>query len=252
MRERALAWAVGCATLLALLGLWELAGALGWINLSLLPSPSQIGLPLWEILASGEFARPLGETLGMFAAGYGLACAVGIALGIAMGFSPRCHGLLEPLVEMLRPIPKPALVPALALFMGIGAGMKITTVALAALFPVLITTLQGVRGVDPVMLDTARTLGCTRAQTLWKIVLPSALPMILTGMRVSLGMGLTLVILAEMMAAETGVGFLVVDLQRSFQVRPMYAWIAILAVVGLLLNTLFEYAEHRAVPWRAR
>jgi ABC-type nitrate/sulfonate/bicarbonate transport system permease component len=106
--------------------------------------------------------------------------------------------------------------------------------------------------VDLVMLDTARTLGCTRAQTLWKIVLPSALPMILTGMRVSLGMGLTLVILAEMMAAETGVGFLVVDLQRSFQVRPMYAWIAILAVVGLLLNTLFEYAEHRAVPWRAR
>ncbi len=252
MHERALAWAVGGVTLLALLGAWELVGTLGWVNPILLPPPSQIGPPLWQILASGSFLMPLAETLAMFAAGYGLACAAGVILGIAMGFSTRCYGLLEPLVELLRPIPKPALVPALALLLGIGAAMKITVVALAALFPVLISTLQGVRGVDPVMLNTARTLGCNRWQTLFKIVIPAAVPMMFTGMRVSLAMGLALVILAEMMAAETGVGFRVVDLQRSFQVPPMYAWIVILAAVGLLLNSLFEYAEDRAVPWRAK
>lgn len=252
MPERALIWLVGGCAMLALLALWELAGALGWINLILLPAPSQIVPQLWSILASGTFFIPLAETLAMLAAGYGLACSAGIVIGVAMGYSPRCYGLLEPLVELLRPIPKPALVPALALLLGIGATMKIAIVALAALFPVLITTLQGVRGVDPVMLDTARTLGCSRRQTLFKIVIPAALPMILTGMRVSLGMGLALVILAEMMAAETGVGYRVVDLQRSFQVAPMYAWIVILAVVGLLLNSLFEYAEDRAVPWRAK
>lgn len=252
MPSRALAIAMGAATLVALVGLWELAGTLGWTDVRLLPPPSQIGAELWTIVVRGVFVTPLLETLAMLAAGYGLACVTGIAVGIAMGTSAPFYGLLEPLLEMLRPIPKPALVPALALFMGIGAAMKITTVALAALFPVLICTLQGVRGVDPVMLHTARTLGCTRAQTLFKIIVPAALPMILTGMRVSLGMGLALVILAEMMAAETGVGYLIVDLQRSFQVRPMYAWVVLLAVVGLLLNALFEYAEDRAIPWRGK
>ena len=242
----------GLLSILGAMLLWELICRAGLVNLSLLPPPSQIAPALWKILASGSFLTPLGQTLGMLLIGYTIACAAGVALGLLMGCSDYLYGLLEPLVEVIRPIPKPALIPAMVVFLGIGAGMKITMVALAALFPVLINTLQGVRGVDPVLLATARTLGCSRLATIRKIILPASLPMILTGMRVSLSMGLVLVILAEMLAAESGIGFLILDLQRSFQVRPMYAWIAILAVVGLLLNVLFEMVEDRAVPWRAK
>jgi len=242
----------GLLSILGAMLLWELICRAGLVNLSLLPPPSQIAPALWKILASGSFLAPLGQTLGMLLIGYTIACAAGVALGLLMGCSDYLYGLLEPLVEVIRPIPKPALIPAMVVFLGIGAGMKITMVALAALFPVLINTLQGVRGVDPVLLATARTLGCSRLATIRKIILPASLPMILTGMRVSLSMGLVLVILAEMLTAESGIGFLILDLQRSFQVRPMYAWIAILAVVGLLLNVLFEMVEDRAVPWRAK
>jgi ABC-type nitrate/sulfonate/bicarbonate transport system permease component len=242
----------GVLSVLGALLLWELVCRAGLVNISLLPPPSQIAPALWTILASGSFLLPLGQTLSMLLIGYTIACVAGIALGLSMGCSDRLYGLLEPLVEVVRPIPKPALIPAMVVFLGIGAGMKITMVALAALFPVLINTLQGVRGVDPVLLATARTLGLSRAATIRKIILPASLPMILTGMRVSLGMGLVLVILAEMLAAESGIGFLILDLQRSFQVRPMYAWIAILAAIGLSLNVVFEMVEDRVVPWRAK
>lgn len=243
---------VGALSILLVLAAWELVCRTGIANIALFPAPSQIAPVLWQLIVSGDFAGPLAQTLWMLFIGYGIACVAGVTLGLLMGCNDYAYGLIEPLVEMIRPVPKPALIPAFVIFIGIGPGMKITTVALAALFPVLISTLQGVRGVDPVMLGTARTLGCSRWDTLRKIIVPAALPMILTGMRVSLGMGLALVILAEMLAAETGVGFLILDLQRSFQVRPMYAWIAILAVTGLLLNIVFERIEDRAIPWRAK
>lgn len=222
------------------------------MNTALLPPPSRIFPALGELIGSGEFIKPLGHTLGMLLVGYTLACTAGIVLGVTMGCSERAYCLIEPLVELIRPIPKPALLPVFVLFLGIGAPMKITLVALAALFPVLINTLQGVRGVDPILLATARTLGCSRAATIRKFIVPAALPLILTGMRVSLGMGLALVILSEMLAADKGIGFLILDLERSFQVQQMYAWIFILAAVGLALNTAFEYFEDKAVPWRAK
>jgi ABC-type nitrate/sulfonate/bicarbonate transport system permease component len=243
---------LGSLSLVLVLALWEAMCRGGMANVALFPPPSQIAPVLWNLLRSGQFFEPWWQTLTMLFAGYAIACVAGISLGLLMGCNVYAYGWLEPLVETIRPVPKPALIPALVIFIGIGPGMKITTVALAALFPILISTLQGVRGVDPVMLATARTLGCSRWQTLRKIIVPAALPMTLTGMRVSLGMGLALVILAEMLAAETGIGFQVLDLQRSFQVRPMYAWIVILAATGLLLNMLFERIEDRAVPWRAK
>lgn len=231
---------------------WEGVSRSGLVNGVLLPPPSRIFPALWDILSSGDFVSPLLSTLGMLAIGYSIACLLGVALGVAMGFSNRIYYLLEPLVELVRPIPKPALIPVFVLFLGIGAPMKITMVALAALFPVLINTLQGVRGVDPVLLGTAKTLGCSKAATIRKFIIPAALPLILTGMRVSLGMGLVLVILSEMLAADRGIGFLILDLERSFQVQQMYAWIFILAAVGLALNAAFEYVEDKVVPWRAK
>jgi ABC-type nitrate/sulfonate/bicarbonate transport system permease component len=194
-------------------------------------------LPLvWQILASGSFVAPLAETLSLLALGFGIGCVSACALGLAMGWSAALFRLLEPLVELVRPIPKPALIPPLFLFLGLGTATKVTVVALAAFFPVLINTLQAVRGIDPVTVGTARTFGYSRTATLLNTVLPASLPMILTGMLIN----------------SKGIGYLILDMQRSFRVPEMYAWIVILGLLGLLLNAVFEWIEGRLVAWRPR
>jgi len=231
---------------------WELAGRLGWTNPVLLPRPSQIIETFLGLVSSGAVFAPLVHTVGLFVIGYVIAGILGTGLGIAMATSQTLYGLLEPLVEVVRPIPKPALVPVLFLFLGIGKATMITLVVLAAMFPVLISTFQGVRGLDPVLLETARTLQVSRARTIVSVILPASLPMILAGMRVALGIGLVLVILAEMLAGEDGIGFRILDLERSFQIREMFAWIVVLVALGGALTKLFDIAERRLVPWRGR
>lgn len=248
--ERVSGWLPGLLVLVLLLGGLEAAVDAGLIRRALLPPPSAIAPVLWELLESGAVLGPLLATLGLVFAGFCIGSAIGVAGGITMGWFPPVFRLLEPLVELLRPIPKAALVPALMLFLGIGETMKITSVTLAVVFPVLVNTLQGVRGVDRVMLDAARTHGWGRAQTLLHLVLPASLPFILAGMRISLGLALVLAVLAEMLAGQGGLGFLILDMQRSFLVRQMYAWLVILAVLGLALNALFLVIERRALHWQ--
>jgi ABC-type nitrate/sulfonate/bicarbonate transport system permease component len=240
---------LGTATLLCLLAALEAAVRAGLVNAALVPPPTVVAQRVVGILASGSFAAPLGHTLYLLAVAFAIGCALAVAAGLLMGRFPRVHGLLEPLVEVLRPLPKPALLPPLILFLGLGDAMKLTVVALGVFFPVLINTVQGVRGTDPVMLDTARTFQHGGAAQLWKVVLPSALPLILSGMRVSLGIGLVLVVIAEMMAGTGGIGYLVIDMQRSFRIPDMYAWSVILAVLGYALNEAFLRIERRAIHW---
>jgi NitT/TauT family transport system permease protein len=240
---------LGLATIVVLLVSLEAAVRAGAVNAAIVPPPTVVAHKLWSILGGGAFLGPLKQTLYLLFVSYFIGCALAIGLGLLMGRSRLVHGLFEPLVEFLRPLPKPALLPPLMLFLGLGDGMKMTVVALGVFFPVLINTVQGVRGTDPVLLDVGRTFQHGQAATMRKIVLPSALPLILAGMRVSLGLGLVLVILAEMMAATGGIGFLVIDMQRSFRSADMYAWIVILGVLGYALNALFVRLERRLIHW---
>jgi ABC-type nitrate/sulfonate/bicarbonate transport system permease component len=231
------------------LSIWEAAGGIGWINTILLPRPSQIVRSLIGLVADGAIFPPLAYTVALFVVGYALASIIGVAIGVGMATSQTLYGLLEPLVEMLRPIPKSALVPVLFLFLGIGKTTMITVVVLAAVFPVLISTFQGVKALDPILLETARTFQVSRGRTIFMVILPASLPMILAGMRVALGLGLVLVILAEMLAGEDGIGFRILDLQRAFQIRDMFAWIFVLSALGGGLTMLFDLVERRLVPW---
>lgn len=240
---------LGAATIVLLLAALEVAVRAGAVNRALVPAPSTVVQKLVAIVANGEVLGPLGETLALLAVAYAGACTLAVALGLLMGRFAFVHGLFEPLVEVLRPLPKPALLPALMLFLGIGTSMKLTIIALGVFFPVLINTVQGVRGTEPVLLDMARTFGHGRARTLLTVVLPAALPMVLAGMRVSLGLGLVLVVIAEMLAGTGGVGYLILDMERSFRVPEMYAWIVILAVLGWGLNALFVRLEGRVTHW---
>jgi ABC-type nitrate/sulfonate/bicarbonate transport system permease component len=242
-------WAPGA--LVIALGLWGIEEAVkhGLVKRSLLPAPSDVGLVLWQLLADGDVAGPLSETLARLGVGFVIGATLAIALGLAMGYWPRLYDLLEPLIELLRPIPKAALVPALVLFLGVDNAMKITSIALAVFFPIVINTVQGARGVDPVLINTARTLGVRPFSLLRKLILPASAPFIFAGMRLSIALGLILAVISEMIAGTGGIGFLIIDMQRAFRVRQMYAWIVILAVVGYLLNLLLVLAEHRMLFW---
>ena len=221
----------------------------GLVKRSLMPAPSDIGLVLWDLFADGEVAGPLIETLARLGIGFAIGAMLAIVMGLAMGYWPRLYALFAPLVELLRPIPKAALVPPLVLFLGVDNAMKITSVALAVFFPVLINTVQGARGVDPVLINTARTLGIGPFSLLRKVILPASAPFICAGIRLSIALGLILAVISEMIAGTGGIGFLIIDMQRAFRIRQMYAWIVILAVVGYLLNVLLVVAEQRILFW---
>ncbi len=243
--ERALGAGV---TVLALVAV-EAAVRGGHVNAALIPAPTAVAQRVAAIVSSGEIHAPLGATLYLLFTAYFAASALAILVGLLMGRFRPLYNLLEPLVEVLRPLPKPALLPPLILFLGLGDPMKLSVVGLGVFFPVLVNAVQGVRGVDPVLVDTGRTFRCGRLALLVKIVLPAALPLILAGMRVALGLGLILVVIAEMLAGTGGLGYLIIDMQRSFRVRDMYAWIVILAVLGYALNAVFLVLERRVIHW---
>lgn len=242
----------GMASLGFLLALWELASRTRAVNPVLLPPPSAVMVELMQIVASGAVAGPLLHTLWLLAVGYAIACLLGIVFGIGMGANRTIFRLFEPLIEFLRPIPKPALLPPLFLFLGFGYNTMVFVVALAAFFPVLINTIQAVQGVDRTLIDTAHTFRLNWRQRLWKVTLPACVPMILTGMRVSLGLALILVTVAEVLAGENGIGYEIMDRQQTYRIQSMYAWLIILAALGFGLNFLFERIEARLTRWHGQ
>jgi ABC-type nitrate/sulfonate/bicarbonate transport system permease component len=182
--------------------------------------------------------------------GFGLAGVVGISLGALMGMIPFVYRLLAPITEFVRPIPSSAYIPVAILFLGIGDRMKIFVVFLTCLFPILLNTYGGVRGVDPVLIDTGRTFGVSRTMGLTRIILPAALASILTGMRISLGLALVVVVVAEMIAGSDGIGYFILQMQRIFQIPEMFAGIFTLGVLGYVLNMGFLRIERYALRWR--
>lgn len=227
----------------------EWMGRTGATNVAIVPLPTTVLARLTSIVASGSFFEPLLETSYLLFSAYLCTSALAIATGILVGRSPFAYNLLYPLFELIRPLPKPALLPPLILLLGIGDAMKMTVVGLAVFFPVLINTLQGVRGVDPVQVNMGRTFRIGPPMLVWKVVLPASLPFIFTGLRVGLGLALIVAVIAEMLAGTGGLGFLVIDMQRTFRVVDMYAWIIILAVYGYALNAMFLAIERRVVHW---
>jgi NitT/TauT family transport system permease protein len=135
------------------------------------------------------------------------------------------------------------------LFLGIGLVMKTTVVVLSALFPVLINTLQGVVGVDPVLTGTGRTFGLSRFALIRKVILPAALPYAISGVRISLGLCLLVTVLAEMLTATSGLGFTILNAERNFRISDMYAWLVVLAVLGFIMNYAITRIERKLTPW---
>jgi ABC-type nitrate/sulfonate/bicarbonate transport system permease component len=240
--------APGLALIALLLGLWQVS-AVYWIDTPTWPPVSRILESWWINVADGTLIKHLLATLWRQMLGYGLAALLGIAFGLAMGYFRPLYNLFEPLVEVLRPIPGPAYLPVLVLFVGIGHEMKVVLILVASFFPILLNTYSGVRSIDRVQFDTARTLGLTTLQTFRELVIPAASPQILTGMRISLAISLILAILGEMIVSNDGLGYFTLLAQRTFKLPDMYAGIFTLALFGYVLNRVFLACEARLIRW---
>jgi ABC-type nitrate/sulfonate/bicarbonate transport system permease component len=240
----------GFLLIIAILLLWQQASEHKWIDPVSMPPVSTIASSWLQNIAGGALLQSLGPTLWRIGVGFGLASLVAVPLGLLMGSVSFIYRLLEPITEFIRPIPSSAYIPVAILFLGIDNEMKIFVVFLACLFPILLNTYSGVRGVDPVLIDTGRTLGVSWLRALWAIVLPASLPSILTGMRISLGISLIVAVVAEMIAGSSGIGYFILDMQRVFRVPEMFAGIFTLGLLGFAINFMFLKIEGYLLRWR--
>lgn len=239
----------GLAVLVALLPVWEALSRMELVNPLFFPPMSKILKSFFLLVVSGELPGQILVSLKRALAGYLLAALVCVPLGIVMGLWPWVHRLLELIIEMARPIPPPVIVPVAMLFFGLQDGMKIFVIAFSCAWPILLNTYDGVRSVDPLLIHTGRTFGLRRARAIAEIVFPAALPQIMTGLRVSLGIMLILVVISEMVGSSDGIGYFVLDSQRRFKVDQMYAGMLALALTGYLLNQIFLLLYNSILAW---
>ncbi|MEV0900855.1 ABC transporter permease [Actinoplanes sp. NPDC049802] len=182
-------------------------------------------------------------------AGYLLAALVGVGAGVAIGMNRTLRAAVEPVLEFFRAIPPPVLVPVIMLFAGIGDAMKVIVIVFGCVWPVLLNTVEGVRAVDSVVLETARSYGVTGAARITRVILPSAGPQVAAGLRQALSIAIILMVISEMFAASNGLGFTIVQFQRSFAIPEMWSGIILLGLLGFVLSLLFRLAERRALRW---
>jgi ABC-type nitrate/sulfonate/bicarbonate transport system permease component len=241
----------GLLFMLGLAVVWELTGQAQWINPLIVPPLSKILRVFAELSWSGQIPLQILVSMKRAALGYLLAAAVFIPLGIFMGLSQRIYRVLEVVVEMLRPVPPPVVIPVAMLFFGLEDEMKIFVIFFSCAWPILLNTIDGVRNLDWVLLNTAKTFGLSRGRIICQVILPACSPQIATGLRVSLPIMLILVVISEMVGSTDGIGYFILDSQRRFRVPQMYAGMFALAILGYALNQLFNWFGRLLLPWHA-
>jgi ABC-type nitrate/sulfonate/bicarbonate transport system permease component len=214
-----------------------------------LPSLRQILAAFGDVWIGDRLTADVLPSLGRLAAGYLLAAVVAIGAGVVIGQSRLVRRIAEPGLEFLRAIPPPVLVPILILFTGIGDQMKITVIAVGAVWPILLNTVEGVRAVDPVLVDTARSYRIGRLGRLRHLTLPAAGPQIFAGLRQALSIAIILMVISEMFAASEGLGFAIIQFQRTFAIPEMWSGTILLGLLGFSLATLFRLVEGRVLFW---
>lgn len=235
---------------LLLLLAWELAPRLGLVDRRFLTPFSEVLATLWRLAASGGLDRHVGVSLRRVLSGLGLAVAVGVPLGLVMGSSRAVERSVDGPLQAGRQVSAIALFPVFILFFGIGEVSKVVIIVWASLWPILLNTVAGVKAVDPVLVRCVRSMGAGRSALFCKVILPSAAPSVLTGVRLGGAYAFMVLVAAEMIGANAGLGFLVLNAQETFDVPRMYAAIVALALFGLVLNHALTALERRASAWR--
>jgi NitT/TauT family transport system permease protein len=236
---------VGALPIALLLALWHGLAASGVAPPSLLPAPLAVFTRLAQQLRNPIFLEHVATTLFRLFAGFAIAVVVGVALGVAATGSRAVEALVKPVVRVLAPVPKIALYPAFILILGFEHASKIALVAADAVFPILLATYQGTAAVEPKLVWSALAAGTSRRRALFKVVLPAALPSVLTGCRIGLVISCIVVFLAEMITSTNGLGHLLIYAARSFHTIDMFVPLISISILGLILNVGFNALRAR-------
>ena len=248
------ALAVRLGSVAVFVAAWSLASGVVVIaqlfNPIFLPGPWMVIGDIVELAVKGQLWGHLGATLERVALGFGTGAAAALTLGLLAGQIQAIRNLLEPVVELLRPIPPLAMLPLFIVWVGIGEGSKVGFITYATFFPMFLTTVHAVRQVDPLLLRAARSLGARRAQLFLRVILPAALPELLTGVRLGVSLSFFVIVISEFVAAEAGLGYLINDGRNFFLVAQMLGAAMLLGLLGYVGNELVRLAERRLTRWQ--
>jgi NitT/TauT family transport system permease protein len=240
----------GLLSVFVFLALWEIAPRTGLVDPAFLPPFSRVVVAFWNLLVSGEL---IGDALisaqrALF--GFGLGIVIAIPLGLALGGLKALERIADPLLQIFRQTSALALFPVFMLFLGIGEVSKVAIIFWGVLWPILLNTIAGVKNVDPLLVKAARAMGTSPSTLFLKVVLPGAFPSIFTGVRLSATYAILMLIAAEMLGANSGLGYLLNESNLNFQIPNLYAAIIALALLGLAINYLLLGIEGRTMRWR--
>lgn len=240
---------LGILSPLLILVLWELVVRAGLLDARIVPAPSMILETFKSLIESGELARHVGVSLTRVFVGLLLGAIPGLVVGTLMGLSPMTRAIVSPIVASLYPIPKIAIFPLVMAIFGIGELSKYVLVAIAVFFFMAINSFAGVANVERIYWDVGRSFGVSRTRAILTIALPGALPMIVAGLRLSLGVSLLVLVGAEFVGAKSGIGYLVWNSWQVFDVESMYAGIVVIGLLGWAFFAVLDELERRLVPW---
>lgn len=213
------------------------------------PTPAQLVETFGPTWLDGRIGTDVLPSIVRLVVGVLLAVILGIGLGLLVGLSRTLRAVTEPVFEFFRALPPPVLIPVLMLLIGVNDSMKIAVIVSGAIWPVLLNTIEGVRSIDPVQNETTRSYGISGLARIRYQVLPSAMPIIMAGIRQCLSIGLILMVISEMFASSSGLGFTIVQFQRSFAIPQMWSGILVLGLIGVAMSFIFQWAERRVLRW---
>jgi taurine transport system permease protein len=256
LRGTALVPVVSLVTGLAVLGLWVIATRAGWVKPLFLPAPEAILSAFGQAWTGAVDGAPLGlhvrDSLLRVTGAFGLAALLGIPAGLAMGTNRIARGILDPLIEFYRPLPPLAYLPLMIIWFGIGELSKVLLILLACFAPVALSTRAGVLSASRDQIHAARALGASRAQVLRHVVIPAAMPEILIGLRIGMGVGWTTLVAAEMVAAQAGLGQLVLNASNFLRTDVVVMGILVIGLFATLFELGLRWLERVLVPWKGQ
>jgi len=233
----------------AFLALWQGAIAFGWVDAFLLPSPWQVTQAIWQMASDGTLWRHIGASLNRVLTGFALAVVVGLSLGFLTGAVPAVADVLKPVIEGLRPIPPLAWIPLAIVWFGIGNAPSYFLVFIGAVFPVFVGTYAAVRSLDRTQINAALCLGAGPWLLFRDVIVPPAMTMIFPAMRIALGIGWMCVVTAELIAAQSGLGYLIQQSRLLFQIQNVVAGMVVIGIIGYFMSLIMELVERRINHW---
>ncbi|NDA45998.1 MAG: ABC transporter permease [Alphaproteobacteria bacterium] len=229
---------------------WEIAARMGWIDVRFFPAPSKIFNTLLKLIESGALWRHLSASMQRLFWGFLFGGIPALLLGIAMGLNRTFRAVLDPIVSATYPIPKSAILPLILLIFGLGEASKIVMVAVGIFYPILINTVAGVLEINSIYFDVSRNFGARGWQVFRTVAFPGALPLIMTGIKLGVGMGLILISLAEMVGAKSGLGYMMWNAWEILSVETMYVGLLVIAALGIVFTLVLTEIERLIVPWK--